>query len=67
MQAPIKCCDHCDRPANTKWTLRACAEGRKRRTINLCEPCDVELNRLVLAFANVANLDSIMKKYASEN
>jgi hypothetical protein len=52
--------------AATSWDLRACAEGRKKRVIRLCDPCDIALNRLVLEFANVAQVDRVIAEYAAE-
>lgn len=59
-------CQHCHKvKAVTEWSLNACAEGRRLRKLRLCNPCDIELNRLVLAFANVKGLDRIMTKYTA--
>jgi hypothetical protein len=59
-------CHHCRlKHGHATWTLRACAEGRKKRVIRLCAACDVDLNRLVLAFANIANVDSIIARYSA--
>ena len=44
-------CAHCGEGyAERKWTLQACADGRKKRTKYLCDPCDIRLNKLVLNF-----------------
>ena len=44
-------CAHCHEvEAPHSWTLQACADGRKKRTKYLCEPCDIRLNKLVLNY-----------------
>ena len=59
-----KPCDHCDAPATETWDLKACAEGRQPRVINLCVDCDVDLNRLVLTFAGVEDAVAVVDAYA---
>ena len=44
-------CAHCATPkAPHRWTLQACADGRRKRSRYLCGPCDAELNLMVLRF-----------------
>lgn len=57
-------CAHCQTPkAQNKWTLTACADNRKR-VMRLCDPCDIELNRIVLLFLNVPGAAKKIKAYA---
>ena len=47
-------CRHCDAPkATMKFNLQLCCEGRKKRRIWLCEECDAELQRRIVAFLNL--------------
>lgn len=49
----MKKCNHCKkREADNPWKLQACADKRRKREFVLCDPCDIRLNKLVLAFFN---------------
>ena len=47
-------CRHCEAPkADMHFTVRLCCEGRKKRSIWLCEKCDAELQRRIVRFLNL--------------
>ena len=59
-------CDHCgSRPADRTWDMRPCA-AKRRSTYHLCDPCDLTLNRRMLAFFKVANRAALIREYASQ-
>lgn len=59
-------CSHCNTSnATNRWTPQLCADGRKKRSKYLCDPCDVELNRLMLEFFNDPRAAEKMRAYQS--
>ena len=59
-------CQHCrDAWATETFTARMCAERRRPRTVRLCGPCDVLLNRIVLTFVNARDADAKVNAYAA--
>lgn len=58
-------CAHChETEAPYSWTLQACADGRKKRTKYLCEPCDIRLNKLVLNYFKDVKVSEKVLAYA---
>lgn len=55
-------CAHCGEKAAETWDLRPCAIGRWRR-IDLCSPCDLELNALVLEFIRLPEGPALIEAY----
>jgi hypothetical protein len=57
-------CAHCGcaGAANT-WNLQVCADGRRKRTKRLCDPCDALLNARVLAFFGDPKAAEKMRRY----
>ena len=61
-------CSHCGQSgADNKWHPQICADNRKKRSRWLCDPCDHMLNRLVLEFFNVRDVDRRMAEYTGGN
>lgn len=57
-------CAHCgNKGATNLWHPALCADGRKKRSKRLCDPCDIELNRMVLEFFNYPNAADLMSAY----
>lgn len=52
-------CIRCGKPAETQWQI--CADGNN--FCPLCGQCDVELNRVVLAFMRHPQAKKLMAKY----
>lgn len=55
-------CVRCLGPALHQWQV--CADGNHFRA--LCLPCDIELNRLVLTWANDPNVETKMAAYEAK-
>lgn len=55
-------CIHCGERATERWDLRPCAIGRWRR-IDLCTPCDIELNEIVVRFTNISGGEELLANY----
>lgn len=49
----------CGRQARFQWQI--CADGNQYRPV--CEVCDLELNRMVLTWAGVPNVEQVMAAY----
>jgi hypothetical protein len=57
-------CAHCGTDSAERiWDMRPCAIG-EHITYNLCDPCDLELNRIILEFFKVPNGDELLAEYA---
>lgn len=57
-------CDHCGlRPWTSKWDVTACAAGRRLRVAKLCDPCDVDLNALILRFVRHPRAEELIAAY----
>ena len=57
-------CRHCgELGAAHRWDLRACADGRRKRTARLCDRCDVKLNAWVLLFFRVPGTIGKLEAY----
>lgn len=60
----VRCCAHCDaKGATNRWTLTACANGGRRRTGYLCDPCDRQANAWVLRFFRVPGAEEKLEAY----
>ena len=60
-------CKHCrSRLGALKWTVQACADGRRRRAVLLCAPCDIELNRLVMRYLRIRGAEAAARRYAAK-
>jgi len=57
-------CAHCGKPSSRQWSLRPCAIG-KSAWYGLCDSCDLELNRAVVAFLKVPDGDALLAKYGA--
>lgn len=57
-----KACAHCGAPANQQWSLRPCAIGATG-WYPLCDSCDIELNRVVMAFLRLPDADERLAAY----
>lgn len=55
-------CAHCGERSTERWDLRPCAIGRWRR-FDLCTPCDIELNEIVVRFINAADGEALLERY----
>lgn len=53
-------CRRCGAPSFHQWQV--CANGN--RWLGVCEPCDLELNRLALEFMRVPNAEALLAAYA---
>lgn len=59
-------CAHCGgSDAIYKWTLTACADECEPRERMLCFTCDVELNRITLAFFRDPEVDEKLARYVA--
>jgi hypothetical protein len=57
-------CAHCGTPdAERTWDMRPCAIGTQRTHL-LCDACDLELNRHVLAFFHISDADALLEQYS---
>jgi len=56
-------CAHCGTPADEHWDMQLCAMNREKLSFDLCGPCDVALNALVLTFVNLPNRRALIRKY----
>lgn len=54
-------CSRCSAPSRYQWQV--CANDN--RWLGVCEPCDVELNRLALTFMRVPNADDLLAAYVA--
>ncbi len=52
-------CYRCNNKANQTWNI--CADGNKDRYV--CNPCDIQLNTMVLIFMGVRDWQSKINKY----
>jgi len=60
-------CAHCKkRAARETWTLDLCAMENKKLTGELCRPCDIELNRMVMEFFNVPDAQKLAEAYIAK-
>ena len=60
-------CAHCRAaPGVHRWEGHLCADGGRKRVHYLCGPCDVELNRQMLAFFNVPDAAAKAERYAAQ-
>lgn len=58
-------CAHCKKRRKLyEWTVRACANNRKKATFGLCNECDTTFNRLILTFCKDPEIDTKMQAYA---
>ena len=53
-------CRRCGVPSKQQWQV--CANGN--RWLGVCLRCDLELNRMVLAFFRLPNRAALMEEYA---
>ena len=67
MSSRPKACAHCGAPAVETFTLRMCAEGRRKRSVHLCDACDVALSSLVLEFVRTPDLERVVAAYAARS
>jgi hypothetical protein len=60
-------CSHCGdtipRGTGAKWDIRLCADGRRKRSFRLCDPCDTALNRHMLIVMGDKDVNGKMKRY----
>lgn len=58
-------CAHCGQlGAENTWRVQACADGRRRRVVKLCEPCDVKANQWMLTFFRVPGAEAKLQEYS---
>lgn len=57
-------CAHCGTEETAhRWSVSACANAREEVEPELCTPCDIALNELVLRFINHPEVDRLMAAY----
>lgn len=56
-------CVRCGKPASVQWQI--CSDGNNYRP--LCDECDIDLNRLVLEWANHPAAIDLIEKYKRLN
>lgn len=57
-------CVHCKTAkASEQWRKDFCADNHEIEWLPLCLKCDVELNRFLLEFFNVADVEEKLKRY----
>ena len=62
--ARVKCA-HCKTEnASEQWRKDFCADNHRVEWIPLCLGCDVQLNRLLLEFFNVPDVNEKLNRYA---
>ena len=60
-------CAHCDAPETAhRWSVAACANGRKKVEPELCTPCDIALNELVLRFIRHPEAEELIAAYRAK-
>lgn len=64
-------CSHCktnhkSRDLN-RWDIQLCADGRRRRVFYLCDPCDIDLNSIMLQMMGDKNAEVKAAKYAEKH
>lgn len=59
-------CVRCGAPSEHQWKVRSCAAGGPEEYRGLCTPCDLDLNRLVLEFFRVEDIDAVLAAYRRE-
>ncbi len=57
----LPCC-RCGRPADSQWQV--CADGRLFRPI--CDPCDIELNAMVLRWMGDPDAEAKIARYVHQ-
>lgn len=59
-------CARCGEPrAQNRWELRACADGRRKRSRYLCDTHDAELNRVAMTFLGITDADRKASEYSA--
>lgn len=58
-----KTCNRCGARARHTWTVDPCALMSKTIKAKLCDQCDIEINRYILAFYRVPNSKKLMEAY----
>ena len=61
--ARVKCV-HCGELARSQWRLRPCAIGRAG-WYALCVGCDMDLNRQIMEFLRLPDVEARMAAYAA--
>lgn len=49
--------------ASYRWELKACADGRKKRSRYLCQEHDIELNAMVMTFLSISGAEEKLDAY----
>ncbi len=61
-------CAHCRTvPATETFTMRMCADGRRKRKVRLCPPCDALLNRTILEFVGLPGAQEKLAQYEAQH
>lgn len=59
-----RCCKSPTRRSDmARWTMHACADGGRKRTLWLCGECDAMLNRQLLILLGDPNVNAKMARY----
>lgn len=66
--ASTRRCSHCGLKGgeHAEWTIRLCADGRRKRVFHLCQPCDVTLNMHMLVVMGDKRVAEKMAKYRGD-
>lgn len=56
-------CVHCGAPSSEQWRKDFCADNHAVEWLPLCLACDVELNRHLLTFFNIAGAEAKVARY----
>lgn len=56
-------CSKCGAPSFHQWQV--CANGR--RFLGVCQPCDIDLNRLSLEFMRVPDAEALLAAYIAKS